>query len=585
MKIVALDVGTKRIGVAYADAKIKIPIPAPMIEADGNQYYKIALFAKQHQTNFFVIGLPRNNSGLETRQTAYTRRFAQRLLNEIPGAKIRFQDESFTSVEASERLKNHPLTLKSKLDSESATIILQDFLENLGSNFNLSQASVHSSKSSRQASTINALTTKNNTSLSQVENKELTLRSQQNWQLSKKKSADLFLSPIEPTKLKLIPKTKKTLAKIAKKSTSNNEIITSNQKEHMKKTRTKPSKKLLIFSLLFIFIFLPAVSLLTFWYFLAPLSAVQDLKKFTIKPNSSISQIASDLESQKIIKSSFFFGLYAKFIQRESKIQAGTHQLSPSWSAYDVLREITKPAKSDNTFRFTIKPGETLRIIKSNLEKVGYDRKEIDQAFDNPPDHPILKYKPKDASLEGYLFGETHEFYKTAKVEIVIKKFLDSLQQKLEQHNLETEFKAQGLSVHQAIILASVVQKEAAPKDQPGVAQVFFKRLKNNDLLGSDVTASYAADLVDPERKIYTDNEKVLKIESCYNTRKTTKGLPCGAISSPSLSALRAVASPADTNYYYFLTGDDEKMYYSHTLSEHQQKTVKYCKKRCNVKL
>ena len=83
--------------------------------------------------------------------------------------------------------------------------------------------------------------------------------------------------------------------------------------------------------------------------------------------------------------------------------------------------------------------------------------------------------------------------------------------------------------------------------------------------MGSDVTVAYALDTVDPNREIYRDNQSALKIDSCYNTR-IYRGLPCGPISNPGLSALLAVASPSDTAYLYFLTGDDGLMYYSYTL-------------------
>lgn len=192
--------------------------------------------------------------------------------------------------------------------------------------------------------------------------------------------------------------------------------------------------------------------------------------------------------------------------------------------------------------------------------------------------------RPSDASLEGYLYGETHEFYKSASATEVIETFLNEMAEVIQENQLEEKYAVQGLSLFEGITLASIVQKEAPDIEQAGVAQVFLKRLELGIPLGSDVTVSYAVEAVDPERQIYTDNQSALQIDSCYNTRVNT-GLPCGPISNPGLSALLAVAEPADTSYLYFLTGDDGLMYYSYTESEHNQNIYSHCQELCNVSL
>ena len=102
--------------------------------------------------------------------------------------------------------------------------------------------------------------------------------------------------------------------------------------------------------------------------------------------------------------------------------------------------------------------------------------------------------------------------------------------------------------------------------------------------LGSDVTVSYALDVLDPERQSHPDNQAALKVDSCYNTR-LYRGLPCGPIANPSLSALLAVAEPTDTSYLFFLTGDDGLMYYSYTESEHNTNAYLHCRELCAVSL
>lgn len=133
MKIIGLDVGEKRIGVAKADSSTRIAVPMGTVIVDGTEWHAIARLARQQNTQFFVVGLPRNNSGVETRQSLYARNFAKQLTEKIPGARVRMQDESLTSVLAENRLKERGKSYtKGEIDAEAATIILQDFLEGIG---------------------------------------------------------------------------------------------------------------------------------------------------------------------------------------------------------------------------------------------------------------------------------------------------------------------------------------------------------------------------------------------------------------------------------------------------------------------
>ena len=128
MRILGLDVGEKRIGVAKADSDTRIAVPLTTIEVDGNEWQEIARLTSVHNTAFFVIGMPRSNEGNQTQQSLYVRNFAKILIEKLPGAKIRFQDESLTSVEAENRLKSRGKPYaKGDIDAEAASIILQDF--------------------------------------------------------------------------------------------------------------------------------------------------------------------------------------------------------------------------------------------------------------------------------------------------------------------------------------------------------------------------------------------------------------------------------------------------------------------------
>lgn len=446
MKIIGLDVGERRIGVAKVDLETRIAVPIGFVLVNGSEWEEIAKIARLNNTNWFVLGLPRNNSGLETQQTLFVKNFAKILLEKIPDAKIRFQDETLTSVEAEDRLKKRKRTYeKGEIDAEAAAIILQDFVEGFKK---LSQEEELKDEESEESDT----------------------------------------------------STLKSLKKKSKK------------------------KKIIVISIVIVVI-------------LGLLGTTLGLK-------------------------------YRDYVRAEREKYYADLEAS---MAADV-------------FNFTIKPGETIFDIQDNLIELGYSEEEVAEAFAADYDFEFLKTRPEGASLEGYLFGETHEFYKDATVKEILTKFLEGTEKMIEENNLEAKYAEQNLSLFEGITLASIVQKESPGPEMATVAQIFLLRLKYGWTLGSDVTVTYALDVLDPNREIYQDNSAAIDIDSCYNTRKYA-GLPCGPISNPGLTALLAVANPSDTAYLYFLTGDDGVMYYSYTEAEHNQNIHLHCQNLCQVQL
>ena len=157
---------------------------------------------------------------------------------------------------------------------------------------------------------------------------------------------------------------------------------------------------------------------------------------------------------------------------------------------------------------------------------------------------------------------------------MIVEKALAEMQSKLTP-DLRASYARQGLSVFQALTLASIIEREvSAPVDRAQAAQVFLKRLKNDIRLESDVTALYGA-VLDGQTPSVT-------YESAYNTY-THKGLPPGPISTVSESSLKAVAHPANTDWQYFVAGDNGNTYFSKTLDEHNALTKQYCQKLCNL--
>lgn len=361
-------------------------------------------------------------------------------------------------------------------------------------------------------------------------------------------------------------------------------------------TKRKKHSALKTFIKILLFLFLIAAIAAAagvFWY-QSSITAVDPNKcagkdcktiSFTVEEGMPTATIAEKLEEQGIIKSALAFRLYIMFESKDSTIKTGTYDFAKDMSVAEIVRALNEGAKA-KTFRITFLPGGTLSSVRSRLKAVGYKDKDITAAFNKKYNHPLLKSKPSSATLEGYIYGDTYEFYATATVEEVLKRTFDEMYQVVKDNNLVAKYKSKGLTLHQGITLASVVQSEAgimSESDQQKVAQVFLTRLADGIVLGSDAIIAYRADQLNPNRD-KTDMSYLDTISCPWNSRKC-KGLPPTPISSPGKPALLAVANPSPTNYYYFISGYDAdgklKMYYARTESEHNANVEKYCGNLC----
>ncbi len=313
------------------------------------------------------------------------------------------------------------------------------------------------------------------------------------------------------------------------------------------------------------------------WYNvqLSPVNSHDTAKKVVaIKSGTLPAAIADQLKSEGVIRDSTAFLWYARTKGVQNGLQAGTYRLSPSESTPDIIEHLSK-GKVD-TFRVTFLPGATLMQNKKALEEVGYTKEEIDTAFAKTYTSSLFAGKPATADLEGYIYGDTYEFTTDASVEDVLNRVFEEFSTVVQENNLVDRFKAQGLTLYQGITLASIVQREASPKgdDMPQISQVFYKRLALNMPLGSDVTYQYIADK--------TGQPRDPNLDSPYNTRKYP-GLPPGPISAPGKKALIAAANPANTDYLYFLSGDDNVTYFARTLDEHNANVRNHCQEKCQI--
>ncbi len=292
----------------------------------------------------------------------------------------------------------------------------------------------------------------------------------------------------------------------------------------------------------------------------------------TVETGTSAKQIAAQLKKAELIRDATVFEWYVRNHDARDKLQAGSYYIRPSMTVPEIVGILTQGKVA--TDLLTILPGKRIDQIEKTFINAGYSKAEVDAAF-NPDlykDSPALSDKPAGASLEGYLAPESYQMNKNTKPEEIVRDALEQTQKNLTPA-IRAAFVKRGLTVHQGVILASVVEREVSKEsDKPTVAQVFLKRYAEGMQLGSDVTAFYGA--------IINGQEPTVGYDTPYNTRIHT-GLPAGPISNVTASSLKAVAFPSNTDYVYFVAGDDGTTYFAHTLAEHDANVKAYCHKLC----
>jgi UPF0755 protein len=182
-------------------------------------------------------------------------------------------------------------------------------------------------------------------------------------------------------------------------------------------------------------------------------------------------------------------------------------------------------------------------------------------------------------SLEGYLFPDTYQVVKGTRVEELLGRMVQRFRDKVGTADVVARAEQRGLSLHQLLTLASIVEKETAlAEERPIIARVFLNRLDRDMPLQADPTVSYA---VAKEGRAPTRDD--LQVDHPYNTYRN-RGLPPGPIGSPGRSAVEAVLDPADVPYLYFVAIDDRAHQFSTTLEEHNLAVLRYRQYRARLR-
>lgn len=294
----------------------------------------------------------------------------------------------------------------------------------------------------------------------------------------------------------------------------------------------------------------------------SPTDADGGIVEFQISSGEAPAQIIRKLQQQGLIDNPSLFRTYLIYSGLDKNIQAGTYHISPAMSELEIARVFENPSPTETTL--TVLPGWRAEEIASVLPDLGINI------------HPAQFVEVvHERQLEGYLFPDTYRVNRDVSAAFLVER----LHQNFRDHvaaEIKTGLENQGFTLREGVILASIVEKEAVlPSEMPRIASVFINRLRREMPLGADPTIQYALGYNETQNTWWTNPLAIsdFQVNSPYNTYQNP-GLPPGPICNPGLPAIKAVAFPESTPYYYFSAACDGsgKHNFSESFGEHQEK-------------
>lgn len=307
---------------------------------------------------------------------------------------------------------------------------------------------------------------------------------------------------------------------------------------------------------------------------LAPVDRLGQPREFEVSLGESVSSISSRLEQEHFISNANAFRSYLIYSGMDTGVQAGKYRLSPAMNAVQIAQSFQNAIPDE--VQFNILAGWRAEEIAAALPTSGLSvtPDAFIQLVNQPSEEMLPAGFPKLDTIEGFLMPGQYQVKRNITAAALVKVFLNQFDTEVTP-DLRQAFTQRGLSLDEAVTLASIIQREAVVVDeQPTIASVFYNRLGQGMKLESDPTVQYALGYDMRGQTWWTNplSQSDLQVNSRYNTY-VYPGLPPAPISNPGLAALKAVAYPADTGYFFFRAKCDGsgRHVFSVTYQEHLQ--------------
>jgi UPF0755 protein len=289
-----------------------------------------------------------------------------------------------------------------------------------------------------------------------------------------------------------------------------------------------------------------------------------------VEEGEPVKTVTNRLQQEGLIRDAGTLRDYLIYTGLDKSVQAGKYKLSTADSVIDIAHMLQDATPSEVTL--VVWPGWRMEEIGESLPTSGLNITPDEFASAALKPHPSYGFLDGQNSAEGFLYPDAYVLPRIATVSQVIETLLRTFSQHLTPE-LTEGFQRQGLSVYQAVTVASIVQREAMQASEgPMIASVYLNRLRIGMKLDADPTVQYAVGYNPLQRTWWTNPLSALDLQapSPYNTY-LSDGLPPTPISNPGLEALQAVAHPADSDYFYFSARCDGSGFhqFARTFEEH----------------
>ena len=286
-----------------------------------------------------------------------------------------------------------------------------------------------------------------------------------------------------------------------------------------------------------------------------------------IERGEPVGSIVNKLKNKGVISNERLFIVWARLLSVERKIHWGRYLFELPQSPQEVLDQMLLGRGAFR--RITVPEGLTVAEIATLVEDAAIAGKGrfLAEARD-----PLLlaRLGLEDHGIEGYLFPDTYHFTPHTTVREIVLAMTDQFRDHFDQ-SMRDRSREMGLSLHQAVTLASLIEKETGSEaERPLISAVFHNRLKRKIPLQSDPSVIYGL-------RRYSGHltRRDLQSHSPYNTYRIV-GLPPAPICNPGLASLRAALFPAPVPYLYFVSRNDGSHLFSASLEEHNRAVEKY---------
>lgn len=246
-----------------------------------------------------------------------------------------------------------------------------------------------------------------------------------------------------------------------------------------------------------------------------------------------------------------------------ASLQAGEYRFDRPHTPLEVLERLRRGDVL--LHRVTVPEGRSLDEVARTVSAAGFASHEaLLAAFRDPT--PVAEIDAQAADLEGYLFPDTYQFPRGQSAQGIARAMVRRFRE-VTGDEFSARCAAVGLSVREAVTLASMVEKETSiPEERGRISRVFHNRLRRGMLLQCDPTVIYA--LKREERPVERLSRADLAFDSPWNTYKVA-GLPPGPIANPGEGSLRAAVGPAEGDDLYFVASPDGGHVFSRDLADH----------------